>query len=67
LLEKAYAKVYKSYQAIESGLTGVALTNLTGAPYDYLCKNSNENIDIELAWTFLTENIAQNHLVCGST
>ena len=33
LLEKAYAKVFGSYQAIETGLTGVALNTLTGAPY----------------------------------
>lgn len=33
LLEKAYAKVFKNYQAIESGLTGIALNALTGAPF----------------------------------
>lgn len=33
LLEKAYAKVFKNYQNIENGLTGIALNALTGAPY----------------------------------
>jgi len=33
LLEKAYAKAFKSYQNIESGLTGIGLNALTGAPY----------------------------------
>ncbi len=33
LLEKAYAKVFGCYAAIESGLTGVAMSNITGAPY----------------------------------
>ena len=33
LLEKAYAKVFGSYEAIESGLTGIAMNTLTGAPY----------------------------------
>lgn len=33
LFEKAYAKAFGSYQIIESGLTGVALNALTGAPF----------------------------------
>ena len=41
LLEKAYAKVYESYQAIEFGVVGLALSALTGAPYEYLCKDSS--------------------------
>lgn len=41
LLEKAYAKIYGSYQAIEFGVTGLALSSLTGAPYEYLCKDSS--------------------------
>jgi hypothetical protein len=35
-MEKAYAKLYGSYSKIEAGLTGDAIRELTGAPYDYL-------------------------------
>ena len=34
LLEKAYAKVYGSYHAIEMGFASHALRDLTGAPYE---------------------------------
>lgn len=67
LLEKAYAKVYKNYQAIESGLTGIALNAITGAPFEYLNKDSKSSIDIEVAWNFLTQHFSLNHLVVGST
>lgn len=33
LIEKAYAKVFGSFEAIETGLTGVGMNALTGAPY----------------------------------
>jgi hypothetical protein len=36
LLEKAYAKVNGGYHAIEAGITGNAITDLTGAPYSVL-------------------------------
>lgn len=32
LIEKAYAKVFKSYENIQRGLMGPMLTALTGAP-----------------------------------
>ena len=67
LLEKAYAKVFKSYQAIESGLTGIALNALTGAPFEYLSKDSKITLDIETAWNFLTQNFSMQHILTGST
>jgi calpain-15 len=36
LLEKAYAKCYGNYMNIEAGITGRALRDLTGAPYEFI-------------------------------
>ena len=36
LLEKAYAKAYGSYFKIESGDPAIALRDLTGAPYEHI-------------------------------
>jgi hypothetical protein len=33
---KAYAKYFGSYEKIESGLSGEAMSDLTGAPCEYL-------------------------------
>ena len=41
LIEKAYAKAFQSFEAIETGLTGIAMNALTGAPFEYLCKDSS--------------------------
>jgi len=67
LIEKAYAKVFKNYQAIESGLSGIALNTLTGAPFEYLNKDSKATLDIETAWNFLTQNFSSQHILTGST
>lgn len=40
LLEKAYAKINGCYANVEAGLTGNAIRDLTGAPYDF--KNGQE-------------------------
>lgn len=53
LLEKAYAKVFKNYQRIEQGLTGIGLNLLTGAPFEYLNKDQKSSIDPDVAWTFI--------------
>lgn len=43
LLEKAYAKVNNGYYNIEAGITGQAIRDLTGAPYEKLdLKNPEE-------------------------
>lgn len=67
LFEKAYAKVFGSYQIIEAGLTGIALNALTGAPFEYINKDSSSKIDIDTAWEFLNEHFSKRHLVVGST
>jgi len=36
LLEKAYAKIYGTYEKINNGMSGKAINDLTGAPYENL-------------------------------
>lgn len=67
MLEKAYAKMFGSYAAIETGLTGMAMTAITGAPYEYFCKDSTSVIEGEKAWEFITYHMNQNHILTGST
>ena len=45
----------------------MAMMALTGAPYEYICKDSNNRIDSETAWDFITTHTALNHLITGST
>lgn len=42
-LEKAYAKIYGSYEKIESGFPGAALRDLTGAPFTSWSRGDNIN------------------------
>lgn len=39
-LEKAYAKLYGTYEKIEAGLAGNALRDLTGAPSEYFIRDN---------------------------
>lgn len=56
ILEKAYAKLYKSYERIEEGNSKDALNELTGAPTkviytnDYSTGNLNENLYTDLVY-----------------
>ena len=43
------------------------MSSLTGAPYEYLVKDSSNKADISGTWEFITANISQNHLLTGST
>lgn len=42
IVEKAYAKLHGSYGAIESGLIGDALTDITGAPHEVIQVNESK-------------------------
>jgi hypothetical protein len=50
LLEKAYAKAYGSYFAIESGDPVNALNDLTGAPCETL---ENSKVTLNELWQFI--------------
>lgn len=48
IMEKAYAKLYGSYQRIEGGNPSMALRDLTGAPYE-----NKDECTVDELWTFL--------------
>ena len=50
LLEKAYAKIYGSYDKIEAGLAGHALRDLTGAPFEYFVRNEEDGHQIPISF-----------------
>jgi hypothetical protein len=70
-LEKAYAKYYGSYAAIEGGNSYIALGDLTGAPSYFhstnkenafdLINEGNENCFIMVAGTKATPNMKENY------
>lgn len=51
VLEKSYAKLFGSYEAIEMGMSSYALRDLTGAPYEYYAFE-----EIDEAWEYLMAN-----------
>lgn len=66
LLEKAYAKLFDAFDKIESGLCGHALYDLTGAPYQYLNRESDMMLEPENTWKFIQENFKKGYLLCVS-
>jgi len=61
VVEKAYAKFYGCYQAIEGGEPDKCLRNLTGAP------SHRYDIDIEDAWEKINEGNRLNYVMVTST
>ena len=63
LLEKAYAKLHGSYADIESGIAGVALSDLTGGPC-FVHKLEEE--DPDTVWKVLCQHDRLDHVMCCS-
>lgn len=58
LLEKAYAKMYGSYDIIEGGNPPLALRDLTGAPHDFLESSNPEEV-----WRYIMDSEASQYLL----
>ena len=43
------------------------MSTITGAPYEYICKDSSNKINAQTAWEFISGHTSQNHLLTGST
>lgn len=63
LLEKAYAKIFGTYDRIEAGLTGDAIRDLTGAPYEW--KNTSEGED--KIWDFIYESYQKKYILTAGS
>ena len=64
LLEKAWAKIFGSYQRIEGGTTGEALPALTGAPTQMILHAETE--DKEFIWNTIKEADAKDYVIATS-
>jgi calpain-15 len=60
ILEKAYSKLYGSYERIEAGFAEESLRDLTGAPYESV-SNTDDNF-----WDKILEAESMNYLTVAS-
>lgn len=68
LIEKAYAKIFGAYDKIESGLSGHAMRDLTGAPYTYYIRDGDlSDMNSEDVWKFITNNFKKKFLLIASS
>ena len=67
MLEKAYAKVYGTYEKIEAGFPGKALRDLTGAPYIQWQRDEINDEEIEKLWDFIYQNINKGYVLTASS
>ncbi len=67
LLEKAYAKIYGTYDKIEAGLAGHALRDLTGAPFQYFVRGGETNLDADKCWDFIMQFVEKKYLLTASS
>jgi len=65
-LEKAYAKAFHSYQAIDGGAQMEALRDLTGAPIEYF--NDPEDLrKVDLMWNKIKKSDQKGYIMACST
>ena len=60
LLEKAWAKIYGSYQKLEGGYTKNALNDLTGAPVEDI------ETDNPMLWEHIKFSDVKNYIMCAT-
>lgn len=66
-LEKAYAKLYGSYEKIEAGLAGHALRDLTGAPYEYFLREDDGTPQVDECWQWIFGYVQRNYVLAASS
>ena len=64
ILEKAWAKVFGSYQRIEAGTAGEAMYPLSGRPHKYFIHSNLRNLD--KLWDKILAADQKNYPMCCS-
>eukprot|EP01091_Cochliopodium_minus_P012841 TRINITY_DN3997_c0_g1_i1.p1 TRINITY_DN3997_c0_g1~~TRINITY_DN3997_c0_g1_i1.p1 ORF type:complete len:524 (-),score=168.81 TRINITY_DN3997_c0_g1_i1:46-1617(-) len=65
MMEKIYAKCYGGYEKIEGGITGDALSDLTGAPYS-IYKTKEKDPSPEQLWKIMLDARKRTYFIAAS-
>ena len=65
ILEKAAAKLYGNYEALQGGWMGPAMQMLTGAPYYE--KYTSDFRSVDNLWSYIDEKLSNGWLVAASS